>query len=298
MTRCGFVALLGAPNAGKSTLLNTMSGRKVSIVTHKVQTTRGPVRGVIQKGDCQLVVLDTPGIFRGRRPLEHAMTRAAFLGAKKADAVVLLVDSCAFRPEAQERILRRLDKKPVLVVLNKIDKVPRESLLEKAAVLSRMGALEIFMISGLRGSGLKDVMERLVALMPKNPWLYAPDERVDASFEKRAAEITREKLFLRVHRELPYAATVETTSCRSCAGGRLRIEQTIYVEREGQKGIILGGGALRHIGTAARLEMQKLFDTRVDLFLFLKVKKDWQRDPERYRKIGLEFPKGGHDGVA
>ncbi len=294
-TRCGFVALLGAPNAGKSTLLNRLVGGKVSIVTPKVQTTRTRVRGVCIAGDAQLVFVDTPGIFVPRRRLERAMVEAAWLGARDADMVVVLVDSKRGVDADTERIVEGLEaKKPAVLALNKIDLVERAALLPLAARLDATGAFsDTFMISALDGDGVEDLRDFLAAAAPAGPWHYPEDQLSDMPLRLLAAEITREKLFMRLHQELPYALTVETESWDERGDSSVRIDQMIYVLREAHKPIILGKGgrAIKAVGSAARAELETLLERRVHLFLRVKVAPKWIDDPARYRDLGLEFPR-------
>ncbi|MCJ8141586.1 GTPase Era [Ancylobacter sp. A5.8] len=294
-TRCGFVALIGAPNAGKSTLTNALVGTKVSIVSHKVQTTRSLVRGIALEGATQIVLVDTPGIFAPKRRLEKAMVRSAWGGAGDADAVVLLIDARVGLTEEVEAILRGLNevKRPRAVVLNKIDLMKRESLLGLAAqVAERISFDRLFMISALAGDGLAEMREWLAQTLPLGPWLYPEDQISDAPMRMLAAEITREKLFHRLHEELPYRSTVETDSWQERKDGSVRIEQTIFVERESQRKIVLGkgGDTIKAISTSARKELADILEQPVHLFLFVKVRENWADDPERYREMGLEFP--------
>ncbi len=294
-TRCGFVALVGAPNAGKSTLLNALVGAKISIVSRKAQTTRSPVRGIAVEGDGQIVFVDTPGFFAPRRRLDRAMVNSAWGGAAEADAVALLVDSRKGIDAEVEAILARLAARqpPPILVLNKIDLVGRPRLLELAAALNaRLAFAETFMISALSGDGTVDLKKRLAALMPPGPWLYPADQISDAPLRALAAEITREKLFDRLHDELPYKATVETQRWSDRKDGSARVEQTIYVTREAQKKIVIGenGRTIKAIGMAARKDIEAAAEQRIHLFLFVKVRENWQDDPERYREIGIEFP--------
>jgi GTP-binding protein Era len=294
-SRCGFVALIGAPNVGKSTLVNALVGAKVAIVTHKVQTTRALVRGIAIVGAAQLVFIDTPGIFAPRRRLERAMVATAWGGAHDADIVGLLIDARRGRDEESEAILERLAelRQPKVLVINKIDLVPRESLLELAASLNaRAGFAATFMISALAGDGVADVRSWLAAHVPPGPWHYPADEISDAPLRSLAAEITREKLYLRLHEELPYQSTVETDQWKQLRDGSVRIEQTIYVERESQRSIVLGKGGvtIKAIGAEARREIAEIVEAPVHLFLFVKVREGWANDPERYRGMGLEFP--------
>jgi GTP-binding protein Era len=294
-SRCGFVALIGAPNVGKSTLVNALVGAKVAIVTHKVQTTRALVRGIAIVGAAQLVFIDTPGIFAPRRRLERAMVATAWGGAHDADIVGLLIDARRGRDEESEAILERLAelRQPKVLVINKIDLVPRESLLELAASLNaRAGFAATFMISALAGDGVADVRSWLAAHVPPGPWHYPADEISDAPLRSLAAEITREKLYLRLHEELPYQSTVETDQWKQLRDGSVRIEQTIYVERESQRSIVLGkgGATIKAIGAEARREIAEIVEAPVHLFLFVKVREGWANDPERYRGMGLEFP--------
>jgi len=307
-TRAGFVAILGAPNAGKSTLVNRLVGSKVSIVTRKVQTTRFPVRGVAMAGQAQIVLVDTPGVFTPRRRLDRAMVRAAWAGAEDADAIVHLVDADAEvavrsgnatgaqRKNAEDAatVLAGLKDagKTAILALNKIDLVKRDTLLAVADGLFISGAYdEAFMISAEKGSGVDDLKARLAALMPESPWLYPEDQAADMPVRLLAAEITREKIYLRVHEELPYAATVETTSYKEAKGGAVRIEQTIFVERESQRPIVLGAGGqtLKWIGQKAREELIEILDRPVHLFLHVKVVENWQDQREFYRDTGLDF---------
>ncbi|MBS7537408.1 GTPase Era [Ancylobacter lacus] len=295
VTRCGFVALIGAPNAGKSTLTNALVGSKVSIVSHKVQTTRSLVRGIALEGATQIVLVDTPGIFAPKRRLEKAMVRSAWGGAGDADAVVLLVDARVGITEDVEAILRGLAdvRRPRAIVLNKIDLVKRENLLALAAeVADKVSFDKLFMISALEGDGLKELRGWLAGLLPLGPWLYPEDQISDAPMRMLAAEITREKLFHRLHEELPYRSTVETDSWKELPDGSARIEQTIFVERESQRKIVLGKGGetIKAISTAARKEIAEILEQKVHLFLFVKVRENWSDDPERYREMGLEFP--------
>ena len=308
MTRAGFVAVIGAPNAGKSTLVNRLVGQKVSIVTQKVQTTRFPVRGVAIEGEAQIVLVDTPGIFRPRRRLDRAMVRAAWGGAEDADAVVHLVDAeaeLAAASEAGSAADRRAAEdvqtiveglkaagRQAILALNKVDRVKREALLALAERLFGSGAYtEVFMISAATGSGVGDLKRRLAELMPEGPWLYPPDQVADLPERMLAAEITREKVYLRVHEELPYAAAVETAAFEARKDGSVRIEQTIYVEREGQRPILIGKGGrtLKWIGEAARTELAEILDRPVHLFLTVKVKETWAEERETYRGLGLDF---------
>jgi len=297
-TRCGFAALLGAPNAGKSTLVNALVGAKVSIVSRKAQTTRAQVRGVAIEGESQIVLVDTPGFFAPKRRLDRAMVASALSGAKDADLNLLIVDARKGADEEVLALMKQLAQSaaPKWLVLNKIDVVPRERLLALTKELNEAGKFEeTFMISALTRDGLDLLRERLAQAMPVSPWLYPEDQLSDAPLRILAAEITREKLFERLHDELPYESTVETTSWTNQKDGSARVEQTIYVAREGQKKIAIGEGGrtIKAIGQAARAEIAEAADQKVHLFLFVKVRGNWADDPERYREMGLEFPKGG-----
>jgi GTP-binding protein Era len=294
--RCGFVALIGAPNAGKSTLLNMLVGSKVTIVSHKVQTTRALVRGIAIEGNAQLIFVDTPGIFAPKRRLDRAMVTSAWSGAHDADAVAVLIYSPKGLDEEAEAILNGLAevRQPKLLLLNKIDLVEREKLLALAQQANdRASFAATFMISALTGDGVDDAKRWLAEKMPAGPWLYPPDQMSDAPLRQLAAEITREKLFHRLHQELPYQSTVETDSWKELRDGSVRIEQTIFVERESQRKIVLGkgGAAIKAIGAEARKEIAQIAEKPVHLFLFVKVREGWGDDPERYRSMGLEFPK-------
>ena len=308
MTRAGFAAIIGAPNAGKSTLTNRLVGAKVSIVTQKVQTTRFPVRGVAMSGDAQIVLVDTPGIFSPRRRLDRAMVAAAWGGTQDAEAVVHLVDAQADILVTEgggkgadkkalidvETIVEGLKAsgKPAILALNKIDGLKREKLLATAHRLFETGAYsEVFMISAATGAGVDDLMARLVAMMPEGPWFYPEDQTADLPVRLLAAEITREKIYLRVHEELPYSAAVETTQFEERPDGSARIEQTIYVERESQRPIVLGKGGqtLKWIGQKSREELIILLDRAVHLFLTVKVDERWADKREFYGDVGLDF---------
>ena len=294
-TRCGFIAIIGAPNAGKSTLVNTLVGAKVSIVSRKVQTTRTPVRGIAVEGASQLVFIDTPGIFAPRRRLDRAMVEAAWSSAIDADIVALLIDAAKDLDEEAERLLGRLKgtRTPPVLVLNKIDRVKKERLLNLAHACNAGVAFSAtFMICALTGDGVADLKSHLARAVALGPWHYPADQISDAPMRLLAAEITREKIFERLHEELPYEATVETTSWQEQARS-VRIEQTILVERDGQKAIVLGarGRMIRQISTAARRELSQILEKTVHLFLFVKVRENWGNDPERYRELGLTFPK-------
>ena len=296
-TRAGFVALIGVPNAGKSTLLNALVGAKVSIVSRKVQTTRALVRGIAMEGAAQIVLVDTPGIFAPKRRLDRAMVHSAWSGAADADAVCLLVDARKGADAEVEAILARLSdvKRPKILILNKIDLIPRERLLELAAGLNaRVPFEDTFMISALNGDGVEHLRKALAKRMPPGPWLYPEDQVSDAPLRMLAAEITREKIYDRLHEELPYRSTVETDQWQGRPDGSVRIEQTIFVERESQRSIVLGknGQTIKAIGQAARLEIAEVAEAKVHLFLHVKVRENWADDPARYREMGLEFPTG------
>ncbi|MDR3496028.1 MAG: GTPase Era [Ancalomicrobiaceae bacterium] len=294
-TRAGFVALIGAPNAGKSTLLNCLVGSKVSIVTHKVQTTRSLVRGIAIEGQSQVIFVDTPGIFRPRRRLDRAMVTTAWGGAHDADLVAVLIDAKKGLDDEVLSIFERIGevRHPKILILNKIDLIKRDTLLALAAEANAKVAFErTFMVSATTGSGVGDVMAWFAAMVPPGPWLYPEDQISDLPMRGLAAEITREKLFLRVHDELPYESTVETELYKEMKDGSVRIEQTIYVARDSQRRIILGakGETIKAISIAARKELTELIEQPVHLFLFVKVRGSWSDDPERYREMGLEFP--------
>jgi len=294
-TRCAFVALIGAPNAGKSTLINALVGAKVSIVSRKVQTTRALVRGIAIEGPAQLVFMDTPGIFAPRRRLDRAMVTTAWSGAHDADIVALLIDAKKGIDEEADAIFARLGevKQRKVLVLNKVDLVEKPALLTLAQKIAAKAAFDAtFMLSALSGDGVADLRTWLGAHAPVGPWHYPEDQISDAPMRSLAAEITREKLFNRLHQELPYQATVETDVWKELRGGDVRIEQTIYVERESQRKIVLGkgGATIKAIGTEARREIAELTEQKVHLFLFVKVREGWGDDPERYRQMGLEFP--------
>ena len=303
MTRCGFVAVLGAPNAGKSTLVNALVGQKVSIVSQKVQTTRIPVRGIAMHGETQIVFVDTPGIFAPKRRLDRAMVKAAWGGAADADAILVIADApeLSARPTGlaaadTERIIDGLKgaQKKAALVLNKIDAMKRDQLLPLAERLNKTGVFErVFMISASKGNGLDALLDHCAKLMPQGPFLYPEDQAADIPSRLLAAEITREKLYLRLHDELPYASTVLTESWKELKDGSIRIDQTIFVERQGQKAIVIGkgGSAIKAIGEAARKEMEELFGRRVHLFLHTKVLEGWGEKAAHYREWGLEFPK-------
>jgi len=295
-TRAGFVALIGVPNAGKSTLLNAVVGTKVSIVSRKVQTTRALVRGIAMEGSAQIILVDTPGIFAPKRRLDRAMVHSAWSGAADADAICLLIDARKGVDEEVETILARLPevRRPKMLILNKIDLIPRERLLALAQSLNeRVPFAHTFMISALKGDGIAALKTTLAGMMPPGPWLYPEDQVSDAPLRMLAAEITREKLYDRLHEELPYRSTVETDQWVVKPDGSVRIEQTIFVERESQRSIVLGKGGqtIKAIGQSARIEIAEAAETRVHLFLHVKVRENWADDPARYREMGLEFPR-------
>ncbi|WP_296573478.1 GTPase Era [Phreatobacter sp.] len=296
-TRCGFVAIIGAPNAGKSTLVNALVGAKVTIVSHKVQTTRALVRGIAMEGASQVILVDTPGLFSPKRRLDRAMVSAAWGGAADADRVLVLVDAKKGVDESVDAILGKIGdiRQPKDLVLNKVDLVERPKLLDLATAINGRATFDqTFMISSTTGSGVMDLKRHLAAVVPAGPWHYPEDEISDVPARMLAAEITREKLYHRLHDELPYDATVETESYEERKDGSIRIEQTIYVVREGQRKIMLGkrGDTIKLISTSAREELSKLFETKVHLFLFVKVRENWGDDPERYERMGLDYPKG------
>ena len=295
-TRCGFAALIGAPNAGKSTLINALVGAKVSIVSRKVQTTRAPVRGIAIVDASQVIFVDTPGIFAPKRRLDRAMVSAAWGGAGDADAVALLIDARKGLDPENLAILERMAavKGGRFLVLNKIDTVEVEALLALAeSVNARLKFDDTFMLSALRGHGLDKFMKVLAAAMPPGPWLYPADQVTDAPLRSFAAEITREKMFERLHEELPYQTTVETDDWKTLPDGSARIEQTIFVTRAGHKKIVIGedGQTIKAIGKAARKDIGEAAECNVHLFLHVKVRENWLDDPERFRGMGLEFPK-------
>ncbi|HXW21216.1 MAG TPA: GTPase Era [Roseiarcus sp.] len=303
-TSCGFVALIGAPNSGKSTLINALVGAKVAVVSRKAQMTRAPARGIVTEGAAQIIFVDTPGLFQPKRRLDRAMTAAAWAAAADADCIALLIDARALSgaggeaaiDDKTEAILRRLSElpRPKVLVLNKIDLVERPALLGLAARLNQQLAFdETFMISASTGDGLPQLRKKLAGMMKPGPWLYPEDQISDAPLRALAAEITREKLFERVHDELPYQATVETDQWKELPDGSARVEQTIFVARESHRKIVLGEGGrtIKAIGVAARKEIAEANEAPVHLFLFVKVRENWIDDPERYRAMGLEYPK-------
>ncbi len=298
-TRAGFVALIGEPNAGKSTLLNRMVGAKVSIVTHKVQTTRARIRGVAMDGQNQIVFVDTPGLFAPRRRLDRAMVAAAWGGAADADVIVLMVEAHRGVTEGVEKILEGLaeigEGRTVTLAINKIDKVPTEVLLGLAQKLNdRYAFSETFMISAEKGHGVEDLRSWLGGKVPEGPWLYPEDQIADLPLRMIAAEMTREKLTLRLHQELPYQMTVETEGWEDRKDGSVKIDQVIYVVRDGHKGIVLGksGETIKAIGQASRTELTEFLDRKVHLFLQVKVRPNWQDESERYSQMGLDFKDG------
>ncbi|WP_024515511.1 GTPase Era [Bradyrhizobium sp. Tv2a-2] len=295
-TRCGFVALIGAPNVGKSTLVNGLVGSKVTIVSRKVQTTRALIRGIVVEDNAQIILVDTPGIFSPKRRLDRAMVKTAWSGAHDADLVCVLLDAKSGLDEEADSILSKLasvDHEKILI-LNKIDLVPREKLLALAqAANERLKFANTFMISALSGDGVDDLRKALAAAVPPGPFLYPEDQMSDAPLRSLAAEITREKIFQQLHQELPYQSTVETDSWTERKDKSVRIEQTVFVEREGQRKIVLGkgGATIKSIGAEARKEIAEILGVPVHLFLFVKVRENWGDDPDRYREMGLEFPK-------
>ena len=303
MTHCGYCAIIGAPNAGKSTLTNALVGSKVAIVTPKVQTTRMNVKGVAITDDTQIVFVDTPGIFRPRRRLDRAMVGAAWAGAEDADAILLVVDAADFTANAKGHgasdtiaIVNNIkgSKKKIALVLNKIDGMKRTDLLPLVERFRTENIFEdIFLVSALKGEGVADVLAWVRPRMPEGPWLYPEDQAADIPSRLLAAEITREKVYLRLHDELPYASAVETEKWEDRRDGSVRIDQVIYVQREGQKAIALGkgGSTIKTIGELARKEMEDLFGRRVHLFLFVKVREDWADNREHYEQLGLDYPK-------
>lgn len=294
-TACGFVALIGAPNVGKSTLVNALVGSKVTIVSRKVQTTRALIRGIVVENHAQIILVDTPGIFAPKRRLDRAMVSTAWSGAHDADLVCVLLDAREGLDEEAEAIFAKLSdvahKK--ILVLNKIDLVPREKLLALAkAANDRLAFTQTFMISALSGDGVGDLRATLAAMVPPGPFHYPEDQMSDAPVRHLAAEITREKIFQKLHQELPYSSTVETESWTERKDKSVRIEQTIFVERESQRKIVLGkaGATIKSIGADARKEIAEILEQPVHLFLFVKVRENWGEDPDRYREMGLEFP--------
>ena len=295
-TRCGFVALIGAPNVGKSTLVNALVGSKVTIVSRKVQTTRALIRGIVIENNAQIILVDTPGIFLPKRRLDRAMVSTAWSGAHDADLVCVLLDAKSGIDEEADAILNKLAtvKHDKILVLNKIDLVPREKLLALAkAANDRLPFQQTFMISALSGDGVDDLRATLAAMVPPGPFHYPEDQMSDAPLRHLAAEITREKIFRQLHQELPYQSTVETDSWTERKDKSVRIEQTIFVERESQRKIVLGkgGATIKSIGADSRKELTEIVGVPVHLFLFVKVRENWGDDPNRYREMGLEFPK-------
>lgn len=293
--KCGVVALVGAPNAGKSTLLNTIIGTKVSIVTHKVQTTRTIVRGIAIHQDTQLIFLDTPGLFAPKRTLDRAMVQSAWSGANDADLIVFLHDARKSIDEDTRDVLQRLGaiKRPLYLALNKIDTLQPEKLLEASKKFNEITPFDqTLMISALTGSGVDDLTGAVADQMPMGPWLYPEDQISDMQMRMLAAEITREKIFLRLHQELPYSMTVETDQWKTLRDGSARIEQTIYVTRDTHKKIVLGkgGATIKAISESAREEICEAAEQKVHLFLFVKVRENWMKDPERFAEMGLQFP--------
>ncbi|TRD22275.1 GTPase Era [Palleronia caenipelagi] len=298
-TRAGFAALIGEPNAGKSTLLNRMVGAKVSIVTHKVQTTRARIRGVAMEGESQIVFVDTPGLFAPRRRLDRAMVAAAWSGAADADVIVLLIEAHRGLTEGVEAILTALEERevrqPVMLAINKIDRVEAPDLLALTKEMNdRYAFAETFMISAEKGHGVEDLRLALAARMPESPWLYPEDQIADLPMRMIAAEITREKLTLRLHQELPYQLTVETENWEERKDGSARIDQMIYVIRDGHKGIVLGkrGETIKAVSQAAREELVEFLGRKVHLFLQVKVRPGWLDEAERYSEMGLDFSDG------
>ncbi len=292
-TKCGFAAIIGAPNAGKSTLLNALVGSKVAIVTHKVQTTRAAIRAIVIEQQSQVIFIDTPGIFEPKRELDEAMVEAAWTGAGDADAIALIIDAKRGFNENVERIIEGLEKnhKKAILILNKVDIMEREKLFALTTRLNeRFKFEETFMISALTGSGVKDIRSYFAEKMPQGPWLYPEDQLADLPTKLLASEVTREKLYLKLHDEIPYASTVETESWQVKKDGSVRTEQVIYVERESQRRIVLGhkGATIKKIGQQAREELSEMLGIKVHLFLFVKVRPNWAQDPERIRMMGLE----------
>jgi GTP-binding protein Era len=294
--RCGFVAIVGAPNVGKSTLVNALVGAKVTIVSPKVQTTRAIMRGIAIEGDAQLIFIDTPGIFSPRRRLDRAMVSTAWSGAHDADVIALMIDARRGLDDEAAAIAAKLAQAaaPKILIVNKVDLVAKPSLLGLVTAANE-GAnyTATFMVSALSGYGVADVKKWLAAYVPEGPWHYPEDQISDAPLRALASEITREKIYLRLHQELPYHSTVETESWEERKDGSVRIGQTIFVERESQRKIVLGKGGqtIKAIGALARKEIAEIIEKPVHLFLFVKVREGWSDDPERYREMGLEFPK-------
>ncbi|MBW8855097.1 MAG: GTPase Era [Bradyrhizobium sp.] len=295
-TRCGFVALIGAPNVGKSTLVNALVGAKVTIVSRKVQTTRALIRGIVIENNSQIILVDTPGIFLPKRRLDRAMVSTAWSGAHDADLVCVLLDAKAGIDEEAEAILTKVAsvKHEKILVINKVDLVQREKLLALAqAANERMAFAKTFMIAAISGDGVDDLRHTLAEIVPPGPFLYPEDQMSDAPMRQLAAEITREKIFRKLHQELPYQSTVETDKWEERKDKSVRIEQTIFVERESQRKIVLGAGGatIKSIGADSRKEIGEILGVPVHLFLFVKVRENWSDDPDRYRVMGLEFPK-------
>jgi GTP-binding protein Era len=295
-TACGFVALIGAPNVGKSTLVNALVGSKVTIVSRKVQTTRALIRGIVIENNAQIILVDTPGIFLPKRRLDRAMVSTAWSGAHDADLVCVLLDAREGIDEEADAILTKLAtvQHEKILVLNKIDLVPREKLLALAKVANdRLKFASTFMVSALSGDGVGDLRRTLAEMVPPGPFHYPEDQMSDAPMRHLAAEITREKIFRQLHQELPYQSTVETDSWTERKDKSVRIEQTIFVERESQRKIVLGkgGATIKSIGAESRKEIAEIVGVPVHLFLFVKVRENWGDDPDRYREMGLEFPK-------
>jgi GTP-binding protein Era len=295
-TRCGFVALIGAPNVGKSTLVNALVGAKVTIVSRKVQTTRALIRGIVIENNAQIILVDTPGIFLPKRRLDRAMVSTAWSGAHDADLVCVLLDAKTGIDEEAEAILAKaasVNHEKILVI-NKVDLVQREKLLALAqAANERMKFVRTFMISAISGDGVDDIRKTLAEMVPQGPFLYPEDQMSDAPMRQLAAEITREKIYQKLHQELPYQSTVETDKWEERKDKSVRIEQTIFVERESQRKIVLGkgGATIKSIGADSRKELMQILDVPVHLFLFVKVRENWGDDPDRYREMGLDFPR-------
>ena len=292
-TRAGFCAIIGAPNAGKSTLVNQLTGSKVSIVSHKVQTTRARIRAIAMEGNAQIVLVDTPGIFKPKRTLDRAMVSNAWGGAGDADAVVLLVDGRPGLTEEAKEIIAHLShtKTKAVLVINKIDLMSRERLMEVAAAFNAAYPFEqTFMVSALNGSGTQDLLKYLASKMPESPWLYPADQVADVQLRFMAAEMTREVIYERLHEELPYSSTVETETWEEMKDGSVKIGQIIFVQRDSQKAIVLGKGGqtIKLLGQMARKEMEAQFGRKVHLFLFVKVRENWAEDKERLRNMGLD----------